>query len=63
MKTTIKFLAVITACVLFTSCQQEEVKPQPSPVHKVFSANGNATVDKGGLLEKEKLASYQESQE
>ena len=60
---TIKFFAAIATCVFFTSCQQENVEPQPSPVHKVFSANGNAIVEKGGLLEKVKLASYQESQE
>ncbi len=42
MKTTIKFFAVITACVFFTSCQQEEIAPASPSIYHGSSTNGDA---------------------
>jgi hypothetical protein len=63
MKTTIKFFALITACVFFTSCQQENVQPQPTPVRKDSSVIGSASTEKGDHLDRGKTEAVQESKE
>lgn len=61
MKTTIKFFAVVIACVFFTSCEQENVQPESIMIQKESPLNGSGVVDKVDQTEKEKLDSFQET--
>jgi hypothetical protein len=51
MKTTIKFFAVITACVFFTSCQQEEITPERPSIYHGSSTNGDAAKPEAARLD------------